>query len=86
MNKHEKLLQRVLLGTADNNISFNALCGLLIYLGFDERIRGSHHIYRQQGIPELINLQKDGANAKPYQVRQVRNAIVTYGLAGEQDE
>ena len=40
------------------------------------RIRGSHHIFRTPwpGDPRL-NLQRDGKDAKPYQVRQVRAAL-----------
>ena len=40
------------------------------------RVRGSHHIFRREGVRELINLQRDGSQAKPYQVRQVRQAIL----------
>jgi hypothetical protein len=29
---------------------------------------------------EMINLQRDGGNAKPYQVRQVRAVILRYRL------
>jgi len=47
-------------------------------LGFVERIRGSHHIFRRPGIDELINIQRDGSNAKPYQVRQIRAVLVKY--------
>ena len=56
---------------------------MLLYLGFEERIRGSHHIYRKAGIEEKINLQREGNNAKPYQVRQVRGIILKYHIAGE---
>ena len=47
-----------------------------VLLGFTERVRGSHHIFRREGVRELINLQRDGSQAKPYQVRQVRQAIL----------
>ena len=49
-------------------------------LGFEERIRGSHHLYRKQGVVEKINLQRDDGHAKPYQVRQVRRVILKYKL------
>jgi len=52
-------------------------------MGFDERIKGSHHIYRKQGIEEKINLQRDGSKAKVYQVRQVRGVILRHKLRGE---
>lgn len=82
MSKHEKLLLQVLRGTSEANISFDGLCQLLIWLGFEERIRGSHHIFRKQGVEEKINLQRDDGNAKVYQVRQVRAVIVKYRLGG----
>ena len=83
MGKQEKLLLQILQGATDANISFDDLCGLLKNLGFDERIRGSHHIFRKAGIIEKINLQQDGNHAKAYQVRQVRAIIVKYGLGGK---
>lgn len=52
-------------------------------LGFEERTRGSHHIFRKAGVEEKLNLQRDNKGAKPYQVRQVRNIIVKYKLGGE---
>jgi hypothetical protein len=54
-------------------------------LGFEERIRGSHHIFTRDGIEEILNLQPRRSRAKPYQVKQVRNVIVRYRLAEEQD-
>ncbi len=83
MGKHEKLLFQILQGASDANISFDELRALLKNLGFDERTRGSHHIFRKAGILEKINLQLDGSKAKAYQVRQVRAVIVKYGLGGE---
>ena len=53
---------------------------LLRELGFIERVRGSHHIFRREGVTERINLQRDNGQAKPYQVRQVRRVILKYGL------
>ena len=81
MAKTEKTLLRVLSGRSDANISFKDLCSLLESLGFSRRIRGSHFIFVREGVEELINLQEEKSKAKPYQVRQVRRAIVKYGLA-----
>jgi len=49
-------------------------------------ISGSHHIFRKDFIEEKINLQKDGKNAKPYQVQQVRKLILKYKLGEEFNE
>ena len=83
MARYDKLLLRILQGQSDANIAFDDLRQLLLYLEFEERIRGSHHLFRKQGIEEKLNLQRDGNKAKPYQVRQVRNVILKYHLGGE---
>ncbi len=85
MPRRSKILERILRGTSDANISFSEMCQLLRQLGFDERIRGSHHIFTREGIEEILNVQPKGTNAKPYQVRQVRNVILKYKL-GDDDE
>ena len=72
--------ERVLSGQADANIRFDDLRSYLLQLGFAERVRGSHHMFRKAGVPELINLQRSGAEAKPYQVRQVRQTVLRHGL------
>lgn len=83
MSRYHQLLETILRGASDANIDFSELCGLLLRLGFEERIRGSHHVFRRTGVEERINLQSDGKHAKVYQVRQVRAAILRYGLGGE---
>ena len=82
MAKRDTLLVQVLSGTADANVPFDGLRRLLGRLGFNERIRGSHHIFTKTGVEEILNLQPKGRNAKPYQVKQVRAVIVKYRLAG----
>ncbi|MEK6752341.1 MAG: type II toxin-antitoxin system HicA family toxin [Chloroflexota bacterium] len=85
MSKLEKVLGKVLRGTSDTNIDFDELRQLLNAFGFVERIRGSHHIFSKDGVAEIINIQPKGSKAKPYQVKQVRNLILKYKLAGEND-
>ncbi|HEY84365.1 MAG TPA: type II toxin-antitoxin system HicA family toxin [Chloroflexi bacterium] len=86
MDKHQKLLLKILYGTSDANIPFGRLRNLLKYLGFDERIRGSHHIFSKENVEEIMNLQPKGAKAKPYQVKQVRNVILKYKLGVVEDD
>ena len=74
----EKILDAVLRATSDANIRFADLCALLTALGFEERVRGDHHIFSKGGVSEIINLQPSGSRAKPYQVKQVRNLITKY--------
>ena len=78
----ETTKHRVLRGTADADIAFTDLCTLLRHLGFDERVRGSHHIFTRNDVVEILNLQPRGNQAKPYQVKQVRQVIIKYRLGG----
>ncbi len=80
-----KILDAVLRGTSDANIAFAGLRSLLLRLGFQERVRGSHHIFWKEDVAEILNLQPKGSKAKPYQVKQVRGVLLKYELGGEPD-
>jgi len=79
-----KILEKVLTGLSDKNIRFSELRNLVLSLGFDERIRGDHHIFAKAGVAEILNLQPLGNGmAKAYQVKQVRSVILKYKLVKE---
>jgi len=80
MSRDRRLILKILSGTSDANILFDDLCNLLVKMGFECRIRGSHHLFRREGIEEKINLQREGAKAKVYQVRQIRTIFLKYKL------
>ena len=81
MSRRDKLLSDIVSGARDNAIRFDALCGLLAALGFDERTAGSHRIFSREGVVELINIQpRSDGTAKPYQVKQVRGIITAHHL------
>ena len=86
VERFEATLFRVLRGTSDASIRFGDLRSLLHGLGFQERIRGSHHIFSRKGVAEILNLQSRSGRAKPYQVKQVRNVILKYRLARHGEE
>jgi len=85
MGKYQKLIIKILSGMADASVSFAELCNLLKVLDFEERTKGSHHVFRKEGVIEKINLQKEGSHAKPYQVKQVRSIILKYKMGGNSD-
>ncbi len=85
MPKWSKLIWRIAGGRSDANISFSDLRGLLLHLGFEERVRGSHHVFVKEGVEDQINLQEERGKAKSYQVAQVRRTISRYGLGGDDD-
>lgn len=84
MGRHKDILRRILGGRSDANIRFDDICSLLRSLGFTERVRASHHLFRREGVSERINLQRDDGHAKPYQVSQVRRVILKHKLGEEE--
>jgi predicted RNA binding protein YcfA (HicA-like mRNA interferase family) len=65
------------------NVRFRDLCKLVEAIGYVQRRQtGSHRVFTHPKRPALpmINLQSDGATAKPYQVRQVLRLIDEHNL------
>jgi len=56
MGEHEKLYEHVILRRSDANVPFAGLRGLLKRLGFEERIKGDHHIFTRSHVEEILNL------------------------------
>jgi hypothetical protein len=76
----DKTLDKILHGDSDTNLRFEESCHLLQAKGFRMRVNGSRHIFTMTGVMERISLQREGAKANPYQVRQVRKILATYKL------
>jgi predicted RNA binding protein YcfA (HicA-like mRNA interferase family) len=49
------------------------------------RTNGSHQIYIREDIPEQVNAQPKGKDAKHYQVRQLVDIIEKYNLTLDSD-
>lgn len=80
MGNLDRIRQKVLSGTADKNVPFNDLLTLAQSLPLNHRGGGKHpHLFTgsdKNKRPIFLNLQPDKSNkAKPYQVKQVRDAI-----------
>ena len=76
-------MEQVLARSSVANVPFEDLCALLRHVGFEERVRGSHHVFRKAGVEGRIDLRESGGRAKPYQVRQVRALLVRHTLTGD---
>jgi hypothetical protein len=83
--KADKILDAILRGTSDANISFAGVRALLLRLGFNERIKGDHHIFWRDHVEEILNLQPKSSKAKAYHVKQVRAVLLKYKLGVELD-
>lgn len=85
MNKR-KLIKK-LAGGSFGNVSFADAKSLAESFGFRlARTSGSHHIFVNPEIPQPLNLQEAGGEAKPYQLRQLISLIEKYNLKMEGDE
>ena len=51
----------------------------LLYYKYNSPTR-ENVVIRQHFFLQIINIQPDGSKAKPYQVKQIRNLILKYGL------
>ncbi|MBI5970974.1 MAG: type II toxin-antitoxin system HicA family toxin [Deltaproteobacteria bacterium] len=81
----KEIVDKVLSGVSDRNIRFEDLRTMLLRFGFEERVKGSHHIFCKKEVIEIINIQPlGGGKAKAYQVKQVRNLLLRYKLHGEE--
>lgn len=81
MSRIQKALARLLEGRSDASFDFDDLCRILERGGFTARPgKGSHHIYFKEGVDEILNLQPRGSQAKPYQVKQVRDLILKHQI------
>ena len=64
MGKYEKIFAGILSGRNDQSVRFAELVHLLLAMGFNELVKGSHHIYYRQDVEEILNLQPKGSQAK----------------------
>lgn len=79
MNR-QRFLQRLMV--SPTNVRFGEMVGLVGAFGFmQDRVSGSHHVFRHPDVPELLNLQEVGGQAKPYQVRQFLRLVERYNLS-----
>ena len=80
MSKFDKLIVKLLSANSDKSFEFSELVKLLQQIGFQFRVKGSHHIFTKHGVDEIINIQPLDKYAKPYQVKQVRELLLKYKL------
>ncbi len=58
MTAVQRVMARVLSGTSDQNLRFEDLRRMLAALRFDERVRGSHHIFSRTGVAEMMTVSR----------------------------
>lgn len=82
MNK-KKLLQRIL--NNQKNIKFSDFISIVVAFGFSHtRTEGSHTIFKNIEVSEIMNFQNVNGEAKPYQIKQFLSIIEKYNLEMEE--
>jgi len=79
----KKMLKKLLENS--KNVGFNDMVMLLECFGFYlARVSGSHHIFINPEIKEIVNIQNVSGQVKPYQIKQFLRLVEKYNLQFKQ--
>ena len=82
MNKRKLLLQIL---NNRKNVKYSDFIALLEAYGFVRtRSSGSHTIFKNDRVKEIINIQNVNSEVKPYQIKQFFSLIEKYNLKMEE--
>ena len=84
MNKR-KLLARLL--NNRKNVKYSDFVELIETFGFTHmRSNGSHNIFKNEVAAEIINIQNEKSEVKPYQIKQFLAIVEKYNFQMEDEE
>lgn len=64
-----------------NNVKFKDMVTFLKKLGFIKRgQKGSHNVFKKDGLREIVNIQNKGGYVVSYQVKQIMKLVKKYDL------
>jgi predicted RNA binding protein YcfA (HicA-like mRNA interferase family) len=75
MSKFEKLIAKIISG---NNISYKEAENVLLNLGFQLKISGSHHVFRKPGYHRTISIKKR-PQLLAYQIDDLKEVVKEHG-------
>ncbi len=75
MSKLQKLVEKIFNG---RDVSYEEAENLLLKLGFDVDIRGSHHIFRKKGFTKNISLKRR-SQLLSYQLNELKEVLKEHG-------
>ena len=79
----KKMLKKLLENS--KNVGFNDMVMLIGCYGFYlARVSGSHHIFINPDIRELVNIQNVSGQVKPYQIKQFLRLVEKYNIQVKQ--
>ena len=63
------------------NVAFRDMVAILGCYGFNmSRVTGSHHVFINTEVKEIINIQNVSGQVKPYQVKQFLKLVEKYNF------
>ena len=74
MSKLEKLIQKIF---ARQQVSYSDAEKILLGLGYELKIRGSHHVFRKDGYKHVTI--KTRPQLLPYQLKDLEEALKDHG-------
>jgi predicted RNA binding protein YcfA (HicA-like mRNA interferase family) len=78
------LLRQIL--NSPKNVKFTDFVSILSAFGFVcTRTEGSHNIFKNTAVKEIVNVQIVDGEAKPYKIRQFFSLVEKYNLKMEDD-
>jgi predicted RNA binding protein YcfA (HicA-like mRNA interferase family) len=79
----KKLFLKII--SSQKNIKFSDFIKLICCFGFKlDRVSGSHNIFSNPNISEIINIQNVKGEAKPYQIKQFLKIVEIHNLKFEE--
>ncbi len=76
MSSRDKLIQRILSGA--KNVSFDEVESLLLWLGFNVKVSGSHHVFRKLSGCCTVSIKKR-SQLLAYQIDDLREVLIKHG-------
>lgn len=74
MSAFDKLLQKIFLGS---QISYDDAQRILLKLGYEFSVRGSHHTFRKSGFRNVI--LKKRSQLLAYQIKELKEVLTEHG-------
>ena len=75
MSAFDKLIKKIF---SNSNVSYKEAEKLLINLGFEFKVKGSHHVFRKKDYPSNITLKKR-KELYSYQINELKQVLIDHG-------
>lgn len=76
MSNRDKLIQKILSGA--KNVTFDEAESLLLWLGFNVKVSGPHHVFRKADMGCTVSIKKRSP-LFGYQIDDLREVLIKHG-------